>query len=369
MSLSRTVTYVAFLTSVLTLIAIAALSGSVALARQATPISGDAPVPIEFPRDDGPHQSGIEWWYFTGHVLAEDGKDYGFEFVVFRARANASEGYVSHFAITDSARNVFRYDQRIVGSAGVSGDAKALDLNVNGWTMLGERGEFSLRADMPDYAIDLNVTTRKPATFHDGDGYIDYGNGTASYYYSWTRMDIEGYLDLGGGPVPVSGSAWMDHQWGDFATYQDGGWDWFSIQLDDGVDVMLYVVRGPSGETIRVDGSIVGPDGQLTLLRQGDFSVAPIGEWTSPRTGASYPSGWTIDIPVQKLSLILEPRILDQELDTRATTGVIYWEGEVSVQASSHGTTTGGLGYVELTGYAPYEPLDLGAAVASPPSG
>jgi predicted secreted hydrolase len=340
-------------------------SGLDTLARQATAISGDAPVPVEFPRDDGPHTSKIEWWYFTGHLYTATGARYGFEYVMFRARENDVEGFVSHFAITDPAREAFHYDQKLAGASGVRGDSAALDLNLNGWTMRGENGAFALRAAMPGYAVDLDAVTTKPPALHDGDGYIDYGNGTASYYYSWTRLDVRGTIDLGDGALPVNGSAWMDHQWGDFATYQDGGWDWFSLQLDDDTDIMLYLIRGPSGDPLRVDGTIVSPQGEVTILRPGDFSIASTGSWTSPRTGATYPSGWKVDVPQHGLALTLIPVLRDQELDTRRTTGVIYWEGEVAVQGSAWHDAISGHGYVELTGYAPYEPRDLVTPVAS----
>jgi predicted secreted hydrolase len=328
-----------------------------------TPVASDAPVPVSFPRDDGPHDTNVEWWYFTGHLLTEEGDRYGFEYVTFRARNDDLEGYVSHFAITDNPRRQFHYDQRLRGAAGVAGKAAVLDLDLGGWTMRGGGGQFALAADMPGYAMRLDVATTKPAALHDGDGYIDYGNGTASYYYSWTRLAVTGELDLGQGTEKVSGEAWMDHQWGDFATYQEGGWDWFSAQLDDGTDVMLYLIRDAAGNTLRVDGSIVGPGGELTVLGEGDFTIAVDGEWTSPETGTTYPSGWTIAIPHHELSMTIRPSLPDQELDTRATTGVIYWEGEVLVAAMHRGRPVAGFGYTELTGYAPYEPLDLESSV------
>lgn len=353
-----------------TLIAVVVLAGSAAsgaAARPATPLS-DAPIPVEFPRDDGPHDSGIEWWYFTGHLFTEDDERYGFEYVVFRARDGTLEGYVSHFAVTDNARDRFRFDQRLLGAPGVRGDAAALDLDLNGWTMRGGDGAFALAADMPGYAVRLEVETTKPAALHDGDGYIDYGNGTASYYYSWTRLRVAGEIDTGDGWEPVTGSAWMDHQWGDFATYQDGGWDWFAMQLDDGTDVMLYLIRGACGEALRIDGSVVAPDGELAVLGAGDFAVTATAEWTSTTTGATYPSGWLLEIPALDLAMSVTPTLLDQELDTRRTTGVVYWEGEAVVQGTYGDEPIEGLAYVELTGYAPYEPLDLGTPPATPES-
>jgi predicted secreted hydrolase len=329
----------------------------------ATPVVSDAPVPLTFPRDDGAHDTNVEWWYFTGHLFTEDGDRYGFEYVTFRARNGDLEGYVSHFAITDNARREFHFDQRLRGAPGVAGDVAPLDLDLDGWTMRGGNGQFALAANMSGYAMRLDAAATKPAALHGGDGYIDYGNGTASYYYSWTRMAVTGALDLGQGWRQVSGEAWMDHQWGDFATYQEGGWDWFSVQLEDGTDAMLYLIRNADGEPLRVDGSIVDPDGELSVLGEGDFVISADGEWTSPETGTTYPSGWTITIPDYELAMEVTPSLPDQELDTRATTGVIYWEGEAVVAATLKGKPVAGYGYVELTGYAPYVPLDLRSSV------
>lgn len=343
------------------------LVAPVAARTGATPIP-DAPIPVEFPRDDGPHDSAIEWWYFTGHLFTDEGDRFGFEDVIFRARGSGLEGYVSHVAITDNARSTFHYDQRLTGARGVSGDADVLDLNLNGWMMQGGNGQFALRADIPGYALDLQVNATKPAALHDGDGYIDYGDGTASYYYSWTRMRVSGTIDLGQGPRPVNGEAWMDHQWGDFTVYEDGGWDWYAVQLDDGTDVMLYVIRDPSGEPLIVKGSLVSPDGALTILKRDDFHVTPAGEWRSPATSTTYPSSWTVDVPEEDLTLTLSPSLPDQELDTRKTTGVIYWEGEVLVSGTYRGQSVAGLGYTELTGYAAYVPVVLATPRGTPVS-
>jgi predicted secreted hydrolase len=332
----------------------------------ATPKVGDAPISIQFPRDDGPHNSNIEWWYFTGHLQTSAGNWYGFEYVAFRARQSNLEGYVSHFAVTDDTAGTLHFGQKILGAAGVSGRASALDLDLRGWTMRGANGSFALSAEIPGYALNIDVQSAKPAALHDGDGYIDYGAGMGSYYYSWTRLRVSGTIDTGSGPISVTGMAWMDHQWGNFQTYEDGGWDWYSVQLDNGVDVMLYILRRPDGGILRVDGSIVAASGALTALHAGDFTITPLAEWTSPETKTTYPSGWSIEIPAIDLAMTITPTVQNQELDTRPTTGVIYWEGESLVKATMDGDAVAGRGYVELTGYAPYVPVDLSGAIATP---
>ena len=332
------------------------LPQAVAAAPVASPVASpvsDAPVPVAFPRDDGPHDARTEWWYYTGHLFAADGHRYGFELVFFKGQRGALEGYAAHFAITDNARGQFHFDQRIVGASGVSRPGTGFALTIGDWGMRGANGEDALKATLPGYAIDLRLTSEKPPVLHDGDGYIAYGDGTASYYYSRTRLAITGSLTIDGDPLNVTGEAWMDHQWGNFETYREGGWDWFSIQLDDDTELMLYLIRDAAGQVVLVDGSYVDAQGHLTVLEGDDFSTEATGSWTSPATGTTYPSGWRIRFPAKDLTLTLKPSLPNQELDTSETTGVTYWEGEVSITGQRGDTAVGGLGYVELTGYAP----------------
>lgn len=311
----------------------------------------DAPGPIEFPRDDGPHDVALEWWYYTGHLFTESGERYGFEYVIFKGRRGEQVGYAAHFAVTDNPQGRFAYDQRLGLAPEKPPAGEGFDLRASEWQMSGANGNDHLSAVMADYGIDLSLRSRKPPVLHDGDGYIDYGSGEASYYYSRTRMAITGTLTVDGRPLDVTGEAWFDHQWGNFSTYE-GGWDWYALQLDDGTEVMLYVIRAPDGSPLIVDGSFIAADGKLTVLDRGDFTVTPTGFWTSPHSSTSYPSGWQVELPSEQLALDLSPSLTDQELDTTASTNVIYWEGEVTVAGTRAGQPVAGLGYVELTGYA-----------------
>ena len=330
----------------------------------------DAPRPLAFPADSGPHdEAATEWWYYTGHLETEEGDPYGFEYVIFRGNRGGVEGFVSHFAVTDNPRRRFAYAEQIVAAKGARGDRFAMDLDVNGWTMRGEGGRDRLRAVMADYAINLQLQAGKPVVPHDGDGYIDYGNGTFSWYYSRTRMPVEGILTVDGQDNLVSGEAWMDHQWGNFTTFEDGGWDWYAVQLDDGSEVMLYVIHDGAGTPLIVDGSLVAAGGALTVLEADDFAIAATGVWTSPKTGTVWPSGWTISVPVVGLDLVVTPTMPDQELDTRYTTGIIYWEGQSLVEGTRDGQPITGRAYVELTGYAPVEAAGALGPSATPVAG
>jgi predicted secreted hydrolase len=167
-------------------------------------------------------------------------------------------------------------------------------------------------------------------------------------------MDASGTLTLDGQPIPVTGTAWFDHQWGDFISVGGGGWDWFAVNLDDGTDLTLSLVRNADGSYPLIYGTVVDPDGTTRHLDRDAFTVEVTDRWTSPATGAEYPAGWTIGIPGEHdLRIELRPTVAAQELDTRATTGVIYWEGSQIVGGTRAGVPIGGEAYVELTGYAP----------------
>ncbi|HEY6013565.1 MAG TPA: lipocalin family protein, partial [Candidatus Limnocylindrales bacterium] len=201
--------------------------------------------------------------------------------------------------------------------------------------------------------LDLALRATKPAALHGDGGWIDFGPAGGSYYYSRTSMTASGTLLLDGTPLAVTGSAWFDHQWGDFISVGGGGWDWFAVNLDDGTDLTLSLVRDADGTYPLIYGTVVAPDGTVVHLDRHAFTVTTTGHWTSPATGATYPAGWAVDVPGLGLAVELAPTVADQELDTRATTGVVYWEGSQRVTATRHGVGLGGEAYVELTGYAP----------------
>ena len=332
--------------------------------RPVTPLP-DAPWPsptpapsVVLPRDAGPHDALTEWWYYTGHLHADDGRTYGFEFTLFQVRRqDAPTGYLGHFAISDIDGRHFSHQAAFSQMEARSG----FPLGVQDWTLDEQGGVDLISATMrpgpgadPPYSLRLQLVDTKPPALHHG-GYIDYGPAGGSYYYSRTRLDVRGELSGGDGlPRPVVGLAWMDHQWGDFIVAR-GGWDWYSVQLDDRTELMLYVLRDPSGQTSQVYGSLVQPDGRVREVEPGTVHAEATGHWTSPHTGATYPSGWRLTLPDGRV-LVLTPQLEDQELyfprprtEDQAPTvsGPAYWEGAVSVR----GDTTG-VGYVELTGYA-----------------
>ncbi len=331
------------------------------------------PQPVVLPRDDGPHDRLTEWWYDTGHLVTADGQRFGFEFVVFRAeRGDLPVAWASHLAITDETGDRFLYDQRsqVGGDVSRSPVDGGFDLAVGQdmapgvltpgvapWSMRGANGSdvivaSGVAADGTRFGLDLRLDAVRHAVLHDQDGYVDFGPAGGSYYYSRTRLDAMGMLTLGGSVLPVTGTAWFDHQWGDFIAVGAGGWDWFAVNLDDGTDVTLSLVRDAAGGYPLAYGTLVRPDGSVVHLAQGSFEVEVAAHWRSPDTGTVYPAGWHIVVPDESLVIDLSPTVAAQELDTRATTGVIYWEGSQRVAATRDGSSVAGEGYVELTGYA-----------------
>ncbi len=341
------------------------------------------PQPVTFPGDDGPHDRLTEWWYYTGHLRAEDGSRFGFEYVVFRAeRGGFPVTWASHLALTDESGGRFHYAERgqigpgVDQSPRVDGDPAGFAFTVTGadpqdpaatrgtpWRMSGGSGADRITAGAAGaevegdpvraFGLDLQLAERKSPVLHDLDGYIDFGPAGGSYYYSRTAMDATGSVTLGDRSLTVTGDAWFDHQWGDFISVGAGGWDWFALNLDDGTDITLSLVRAADGSYPLVYGTMAGGSGETRHLGEGDFTVEVTDHWTSPATGAVYPAAWTVTIPGEDLTIHLAPTVPQQELDTRATTGVVYWEGSQLVSATRGGVALAGEGYVELTGYAP----------------
>ncbi|HYN68725.1 MAG TPA: carotenoid 1,2-hydratase, partial [Candidatus Eisenbacteria bacterium] len=296
------------------------------------------PVPIELPRDDGPHHRLTEWWYYTGHLVADDGRHFGFEAVIFRAeRGDLPVSWASHLALTDEAGNRFLYAQRseigaTVDRSPVAGGQDAgFDLAISGldptipesltrspWQLAGSDGFDRIEASLSPqeataaggtFGLTLDLGAQKPPALHDHDGWIDFDGAGGSYYYSRTRMAATGTLSLDGASVPVTGIAWFDHQWGDFISVGGGGWDWFAVNLDDGSDLTLSLVRTADGSSSLVYGTFVEPGGRTEHLDRDAFTAESSGSWTSPTTGAVYPSGWRVRVPSQGLELTLTPTL------------------------------------------------------------
>ncbi|MBW1789253.1 MAG: carotenoid 1,2-hydratase [Deltaproteobacteria bacterium] len=338
----------------------------------------DGPCGLEFPKDHGAHSGyQTEWWYYTGNLESPDAKqNFGFQLTFFRVAIappgserdwppNPSQWrtrhlYMGHAALTDLKRSRFYYDERIArgaaGLAGVTAEQTGATVFLGNWSARLGKDEHLLHAKADGFSLDLRCVPAKPPVLHGIGGYSRKGARpqSASCYYSFTRLETTGTVSVGGIPASVTGTAWMDHEFSTAPLEKDlTGWDWFSIQLNDNTELMMFLLRQENGNLSPYSsGTFVDADGAIRHLTKADFQVTTLDRWRSPNTGAVYPSRRRIRVPHASLELDLSPNLSDQELITQNTTGVVYWEGSVSVKGTVSGKTVSGKGYVEMTGYA-----------------
>lgn len=352
-------------------IALVALVGSMAAQtadgwRQAAP--GRAFV---FPADHASHPDyKVEWWYYTGNVADADGRRYGYQLTFFRigvdpkpenpSRWAVRDLFMTHLAVTDIDGRVFRFAERVnragVGWAGASVDAYRVWNEDWEGRLDPSTGRHVLRAAEGGLGVELELEPGKAPVRHGRDGYSQKGSdaGNASHYYSLTRMPTKGVLTIDGRSVAVEGLSWMDHEFGtSFLESGQRGWDWFSIQLDDGSELMIFQLRREDGSLDpRSSGTWVEASGEATSISAGTFSLVPGERWRSDVSGAEYPTRWMIEVPERKLSLSVRAAIDGQELVTDRSTGVTYWEGAVVVEGTRGENRVAGRGYLEMTGYS-----------------
>jgi predicted secreted hydrolase len=323
----------------------------------------------QFPRDHGAHEDfKTEWWYYTGHMLTESNKKFGYELTFFRhgiehdssLKSKAPRNvYLAHFALTDETAGKFQYFEKMSRSGLPVAGAETDNLAVHnqGWTVEQIGDKYILHADSNGSGISLMLTASKPPVIHGKDGVSQKASckGCASHYYSMTRLKTEGSVIHGGKREKIkSGWSWMDHEFGsNQLTEEQIGWDWYSIQLDNNSELMLYVMRRRDGSIDKnSSGTIIGADGTSTHLQRDDFKITSTSKWTSPRSKGVYPMNWNVEIPKQGIKLTVNATSQDQELMTKRSTGVTYWEGSTNVSGEAAGKPVKGQGYVEMTGYA-----------------
>ena len=332
--------------------------------------SASGPREWDFPADFGPHPGfGTEWWYYTGNLDSEDGRHFGYQFTLFRrsiapatpagdSEWRSDQVYMGHFTVSDVAGGRFHHDQRYsrdgAGLAGATSDPRLHiwleDLDMQ--ALNDEATRLRLRASMEGAAIDFTLEHTKPPRLRGIEGYSQKGVEAhqASYYYSIPRLATQGTLTLGGERIEVQGESWMDHEFfTQYLTADVVGWDWFALMLDDGRELSLGWLRLKDGGQRYYGGDgaaafLVAADGSTSQIAPQDFQVEVTGSWVSPHNGASYPSGWRVQLGgEQPLDFTLRPLLLDQELHE---SDIVYWEGAVEVAGD-----VAGYGYAELTGY------------------
>ena len=316
--------------------------------------------PIQFPRDHGAHGGvPLEWWYWTGHLQGAAGREYGFQLTFFRLR----DIHLAHFAWSDAASGRFTYEEKVhLALPGIAGASEAgLDVFNEDWSAReekgpGERSVQLLRARTKVGVLTLTLRPAKPPVLHGEAGLSRKGPGPDEYssYVSLTRLDASGKLEKGGRTEDLQGRAWFDHEWGPGGLPAGvAGWDWFALMLDDGSELMLYRMRKSDGTASPFSaGTFVPAKGAPRPIPWSGVRLSPKTRWTSPRSGAVYPSVWELAVEPLGLEVTLTPLLADQELVTAASTNVTYWEGACRVSGTVGGRPIAGRAYVEMTGYA-----------------
>ena len=337
-----------------------------------------SPCNLRFPLDHASHPDyRVEWWYYTGNLLSDDGARYGFELTFFRIRSvpvqaeklrsrkpsawRTDQVFVVHAALSDISSNAFLHSENMSRAAlqlaGAREKEGRFEVFVNGCEAVIAPGLHHVSAKAADFSFTLDLVPRKNPVVHGESGLSRKGEGPgeASCYYSISRLEASGNVTVAGLEKPVHGTAWMDHEFmNDPLGPGLAGWDWFSLQLSDGSELMVYLIREKNGEYSPVSsGTFVDSEGKSTRLSSKDFRVRVLGAWKSPHSGARYPALWLLEVITLDLRLKIVPNMADQEMQTPGGTRTTYWEGSVRAEGSgAQGRAVTAEGYVELTGYA-----------------
>jgi predicted secreted hydrolase len=336
------------------------LASAALLARPALALP---PVQLRFPRDHGAHPDfRTEWWYLTGRAVAGE-REFGFQITFFRSRVEGTQAMQSRFAakqlvfahaaLTDVQGRKLWHDQRIAREGFDVAVAAKDDAHVKlrDWSLQRSGGAYLANAAANDFILSLQCTPTEPVLLQGDHGLSRKGPlpDEASYYYSEPQLAVGGSIILRGQRFAVSGKAWLDHEWSqELLDPQAVGWDWIGMNLDDGSALTAFRLRTKDGAPIWDGGSFRSPKGGLYAFSQGETGFAPQRRWTSPLSQATYPVEWIVRTPADFYTV--RAVIDNQELDSRASTGAIYWEG-LSNLFDSNGKHVG-RGYLEMTGYA-----------------
>ena len=317
---------------------------------------------LQFPRDLGSHPAfRNEWWYITAWVRTVGGEDLGIQVTFFRNRPRIAETNPSRFAprqllfahaaLADRRNGKLQHDQRAAraGFGLAEAGEETTDVRIDDWTLGLAAGRYVARIVARGFRFDLNFTPTQEILLEGDDGFSqkDRRVANASYYYSQPQLAVAGSVAAGGRSIDVTGTAWLDHEWSSEAMAAAAiGWDWIGINLHGGGALMAFRIRGQDGNDRWAGGTLRAADGTSTHFAPNDIAFGVLRRWRSPRTGVEYPVAMQVRAGATEYRL--EPLMEDQELDSRANTGTIYWEGAVRV---SQGGREAGRGYLELTGY------------------
>jgi predicted secreted hydrolase len=323
---------------------------------------------LQFPRDYGSHpQFRNEWWYITGWLKADDGRELGVQITFFRNRPRIAEDVASRFAprqllfahaaLSDPGSGRLLHDQRAARSGLGLAEAQEgrTDVMIEDWSLKQAAGAYTAEIAARDFRYSLRFAPTQGVLLEGDHGFSRKGPGPgqASYYYSQPHLAVSGSVLIQGVERRVSGEAWLDHEWSSEPLPEGAvGWDWVGINLEGGGALMAFRIRSRDGGSFWAGGTLRTADGRVRVLKPAEVRFSVLRRWRSPRTGAEYPV--SVRVEAGPVSLEVEPLMDDQELDARASTGTVYWEGAVRTRPAEKPS---GRGYLELTGY--WKPLKL----------
>ncbi|HKW39377.1 MAG TPA: lipocalin-like domain-containing protein [Burkholderiales bacterium] len=319
-------------------------------------------VSLQFPRDYGSHpQFRNEWWYITGWLKADDGRELGVQITFFRNRPRVAEGVASRFApeqllfahaaLADPGSGRLLHDQRAARAGFGLAEAQEgrTDVTIEDWSLKADAGGYAAAVAARDFRYRLQFASTQAILPEGERGFSRKGPGAgqASYYYSQPHLAVTGSVSTGGAERRVSGEAWLDHEWSSEPLSEEAvGWDWVGINLEGGGALMAFRIRSRDGGSFWAGGSVRAADGRVRVLKPAEVRFSALRRWRSPRTGTEYPVA--VRVEAGPLVIDVEPLMDDQEMDARASTGNVYWEGAVRAKRADE---KAGRGYLELTGY------------------
>ena len=322
---------------------------------------------IQFPRDLGAHDDfQTEWWYYTGNVETQDGRQFGYQFTLFRRaiappsaeydgnRWRTGQIYFAHAAIADIETGEFLFGDRFSrGGADLAGaETGPYEIWIDNWSVTEiAPGVHKMVAEESGVGFEFQLTETQPPVLQGNGGLSPKSTDVsyASYYYSLVGMETTGEIKIGADRYEVSGKSWMDHEIGtDFLPDGVIGWNWFAAQFDNGQSLMLAQTREQDDQIQYGFGSWIDQESHKVDIEMRDFELEVLETWTSPNTGATYPAKWRLSYPAQNLELTIETMIDNAELLVIST---IYWEGPARFEGTLNGEPISGVGYIELTGY------------------
>ena len=321
-----------------------------------TPTPTPSLPPLLLPDDEAPHRFQTEWWYYNIHLSGPTGERYAVHYVVFQLREplTGTMAYIGQVGVGEAQSGSYLTAERVAPArASTAVQVPGFNIRLATWAMEGLPGKYLLKAGDDAFAFDLELISAPPVLLHGDEGLVDFQSAGVSYYYSRPRLAASGTLTISGRTQTVAGLAWMDKQWGNFNPVTIS-WDWASIQLESGTNLMLTRVMDAAGKSLTVYGTLGRADGTSVHLTGDEFIFEPIPttSWTSPQTTAVYPLAWKVTVPAEEIAITLTAPVPQSEYASK-TIGVVYWEGGVSVSGTEKGQPAGGQGFVELTGKRP----------------